>query len=203
MKNPYEVLGVSPSATDDEIKQAYRELARKYHPDNYQNNPLADLAQEKMQEINEAYDALTKNRGAAGRRADSAAAGGSAGGGTRYAEPPDRYRQVRDALSRNQVEAAEQMLRQMQTQDAEWYFLCGSVCYRKGWLDDAQNNFQIACRMNPGNAEYQQALVRMQQASPYRRAQTVGNVDACDCCGKLVVADCCCECMGGDLIPCC
>ena len=69
MKDPYSVLGVSQSASDDEIKRAYRELARKYHPDNYQNNPLADLAEEKMKEINEAYDTITKQRagGGAGR----------------------------------------------------------------------------------------------------------------------------------------
>ena len=62
MRDPYSVLGVSQNATDDEIKKAYRELARKYHPDNYQNNPLADLAEEKMKEINEAYDTITKQR---------------------------------------------------------------------------------------------------------------------------------------------
>ncbi|MEI3141458.1 MAG: J domain-containing protein [Lawsonibacter sp.] len=66
MKDPYSVLGVSQSASDDEIKKAYRELARKYHPDNYQNNPLADLAEEKMKEINEAYDAITKQRAGGG-----------------------------------------------------------------------------------------------------------------------------------------
>lgn len=66
MRDPYEVLGVDPSASDDEVKKAYRELARKYHPDNYQNNPLADLAEEKMKEVNEAYDAVTKMR--SGRR---------------------------------------------------------------------------------------------------------------------------------------
>ena len=62
MKDPYEVLGVSRTASDSEIKAAYRELVKKYHPDNYVNNPLADLASEKMKEINEAYDAITKAR---------------------------------------------------------------------------------------------------------------------------------------------
>ncbi|NMA36967.1 MAG: J domain-containing protein, partial [Papillibacter sp.] len=66
MRDPYEVLGVSRNASEDEIKKAYRELARKYHPDNYKDNPLSDLAQEKMKEINEAYDAITKGRAGSG-----------------------------------------------------------------------------------------------------------------------------------------
>ena len=56
MTDPYKVLGVSPSATDEEIKDAYRQLAKKYHPDQYSDSPLKDLADEKMKEINEAYD---------------------------------------------------------------------------------------------------------------------------------------------------
>ena len=62
MRNPYEVLGISPNATDEEVKAAYRQMARKYHPDNYTDNPLSDLAQEKMQEINEAYDTIARLR---------------------------------------------------------------------------------------------------------------------------------------------
>ncbi len=61
MSDPYKVLGVSPYATDDEISKAYKNLAKKYHPDNYTDNPLADLATEKMQEINQAYDEIKKH----------------------------------------------------------------------------------------------------------------------------------------------
>ena len=66
MTDPYKVLGVSPNATDDEVKDAYRRLARKYHPDNYVNNPLSDLATEKMKEINEAYDEIQRQRKSGG-----------------------------------------------------------------------------------------------------------------------------------------
>ena len=58
INNPYEVLGVSPSASDDEIKKAYRDLTRKYHPDANVDNPLADLAEEKFKEVQEAYDMI-------------------------------------------------------------------------------------------------------------------------------------------------
>lgn len=60
--NPYEVLGVSENASEEEIKRAYKKLVKKYHPDRYQNNPLADLAEEKLQEVNEAYDMLMKKQ---------------------------------------------------------------------------------------------------------------------------------------------
>ena len=78
MRDPYTVLGVSSNASDQEIKKAYRELARKYHPDNYVDNPLADLAEEKMKEINEAYEAIQKQRsGGGGSYQSSGASSGS------------------------------------------------------------------------------------------------------------------------------
>lgn len=91
MTDPYVVLGVSRTASDEEIKKKYRELARKYHPDNYANNPLADLAQEKMKQINEAYDAITKERAGGGAQYKTYTQPGSTSSGS--ASGP--YRDVR------------------------------------------------------------------------------------------------------------
>ena len=66
MNDPYQTLGISEGASDEEVKKAYRELARKYHPDNYHDNPLADLAQEKMKEVNAAYEEINRRRGGGG-----------------------------------------------------------------------------------------------------------------------------------------
>jgi molecular chaperone DnaJ len=61
MRNPYEVLGIREGTSVEGIKKAYKELVKKYHPDQYQDNPLSDLAEEKLKEINQAYDYLMKN----------------------------------------------------------------------------------------------------------------------------------------------
>ena len=207
MNDPYSVLGVSPSASDEEIKKAYRDLARKYHPDNYQNNPLADLAQEKMKEINEAYDMITKERasGAGSRSGQSYDSGyrsntsGSSWGGNAYA-------QIRNAINTGNLAYAEQMLNsQGIAHNAEWNFLMGCVYYRKGWLDEARKYYQTAVSMEPNNREYAQALNYMNNGGSYYRPAGYSNsrMDACDCCASLWAADCCCECMGGDLISCC
>ncbi len=206
MRDPYEVLGVKPTATDDEIKKAYRDLARKYHPDNYANNPLADLAEEKMQEVNEAYDAIQKTRrsgtgGYAGGYTGGYAGGYAAGGSTRYGD-------VRAMIAQGRLSDAEVVLDGVQShaRDAEWFFLKGSVLYKKGWLDDAYTHFATACRMNPQNMEYRQAyntVAMGRQNGSYRTVNGGQECTGCDVCNSLICADCCCECMGGDLIRCC
>ena len=195
MRDPYQVLGVSPQATDEEVKAAYRELARKYHPDNYGGNPLSDLAQEKMQEINEAYDTVVRMR---------QSGGGQYGGGTQ-----SRYTDIRNMIYSNRLLDAEMLLDGVPaaSRDAEWHFLKGSVLHKKGWLEDANLHYSVAHRMDPNNVEYRAAFNQIQmnrQTGGYRTTNTsAGGCSGCDVCTSLLCADCCCECMGGDLIRCC
>lgn len=190
MNDPYQVLGVKPGASDDEIKRAYRELARKYHPDNYQNNPLADLAEEKMKEINEAYDAITKMRSGGGTS-------GSGYQGSHYQQTQSNdpnFARVRTLINSGNVDQAEQLLQGSNTRTAEWYFLSGSVAYRRGWLDEAMRNYQIAVRMDPNNMEYRQAYNMMQQGgNAYRpTGYASGGMDAMDCCTTMMCLNCLC-----------
>ena len=140
MTDPYEILNIPSTATDDEIKKAYRELARKYHPDNYHDNPLADLAQEKMKEINAAYDAIQKERSGRGRP------GGSSGGYEGYAARQPGY----GGYQYRQQERAGG--------SPAFQHVRMAICYRRGWVDEARRYYQTACQMSPGDLEYRQAL---------------------------------------------
>ena len=220
MTDPYQVLGVSPSATDEQIKSAYRDLARKYHPDNYVNNPLADLAQEKMKEINEAYDQIQRQRKQQQQSYSgqaSANRGYSNAGYSRQSysgQGRSQFADIRQLLNSNRLSEAEELLEGIpqQRRDAEWYYLRGRVFYVHGWLDQAYSYYTRAVQMNPGNAEYQTALNQLMWQrntgrpsggyGDYRNVQS-GGMSGCDMCSGLICADCCCECMGGDLISCC
>jgi len=193
MRDPYNVIGVSRSASDDEIKRAYRELAKKYHPDNYVNNPLADLAQEKMKEINEAYDTIVKER-AGGKSASGGNYGGSASYSGGNSEPNTRVRQM---IMNGNIQLAEQELNGMSNRDAEWYFLMGSVMVRKGWYDEARRNFQTACSLDPSNVEYRSALNQMSNTGRGVYQSNMGGMNACDCCTSLMCANMMCDCCGG------
>ncbi len=207
MTDPYKVLGVSRDATDDEIKKAYRELARKYHPDNYQGSNLVDLAQEKMKEINEAYDQIQKERSG---KANGSSSGNSYGGGyNNYGGTTDsRFYEIRMMINSRRFSEAEIRLDSMSATDrnAEWNFLKGCVLAQRGHFFDAQRYIETACYMDPSNMEYRAMKNQMtRNANAYGRGYTTNNSSDCDMCSvcqTLWCMDCCCECMGGDLIRC-
>ena len=240
MRNdPYKILGVAPTATDDEIKRAYRDLARKYHPDRYNNTDLADLASEKMKEVNAAYEEIQRMRAAGDMGSGAAGNEQHTAGGYTYGDTRDRSRQqsyggfgtnpggtsykntnyseearekftlIRNCINARNMSEAERLLAEIADADrgAEWHFLMGCVQMYKGFYVDAQHSFDTAYRMEPTNNEYWTFKEKMNERARsygggYQTNRSTGCCD-CDMCTSLLCADCCCECMGGDLIPCC
>lgn len=201
MRDPYQVLGVPSTATDEEVKKAYRDLARKYHPDNYHDNPLADLAQERMKEINEAYEAVQSQRKAARADGYSGGYGGyQAGYQSGYQSGGSRYQRIRMAISQGNLNLAEELLNAMTDHDAEWSFLKGAICYRRGWLDEARRYYQNAVNMDPDNQEYQRALDIAEGRSTAYRPEGYDNVTTGTCgngdCLRLCGATLCCNAFG-------
>ena len=202
MNNPYSVLGITPDATDEEIKSAYRTLARKYHPDNFSDdNPLKELAKEKMQAINSAYDEIVRSR----------AAGGSSYGGTYGGTSGQIYNEIRVLINKSKYNEAEQKLLSVGEFDrvAEWHYLYSICLINRQKINDAMRELEMACNMDPSNQEYQRAKEMFNHQGTrygsyydddYQRRRATR--DACDCCTNLICLDCLCECMGGDLIRC-
>lgn len=197
MKDPYTVLGVSESATDDEIKKAYRALAKKYHPDNYDDsNPLKDLAAEKMREINNAYDTIQKQR-AGGNRGGNV--GGDTNGGYTYSGSAE-YVRIRTFINQSRYPEANRYLEMIAASDrgAEWMFLKGVVLIKTGWMMDGTEYIRKACEMDPGNAEYRNTYNHLVNSSyaPYGSSRPVSSVgcSGCDICTGLMCLDCLCDC---------
>lgn len=200
MNNPYEVLGVRQNASEDEIKAAYRELVKKYHPDKYQNNPLSDLAEEKLQEINEAYDYLMKNGGAGGSYGGGYTNSGYGSQGGYQQNSTAEYNDIRGIIDSGNLSLAEQKLSAMQNRDAEWFFLTGMISYKRGWYDDAVMKLRQAVNMAPNNMEYQSALRSIMNAggvyrnNSYGRGYTSTDDMMCRMCQTYMCLDCLCDC---------
>ncbi|MBE6713257.1 MAG: J domain-containing protein [Ruminococcaceae bacterium] len=196
MKDPYKVLGVSRDATDDEIKKAYRELAKKYHPDNYVNTEFSDIANDKMQQINEAYDEILQQR----------AAGSNASSGS-YSGASAQFYRIRDLISSGRYTEAEVLLDAEQVRPAEWYYLKGLCAMARRAYNEASDNFGRAYRMEPTNSEYAAMYQKFRGAQynygNYAPGGQMRECSTCDMCNTLICMDCCCECCGGDLISCC
>ena len=197
--NPYEVLGVSPSASQEEIRAAYMKLVKKYHPDRYQDSALKEQAEEKMKKINAAYDMLTKQKkdGAGYSQSQSHGQSGSYGQSGTYGQSYGQYRRqqytgqyeqefmaVRRLINGGDIQGALNLLSTIPLKNAEWVFLYGMCCYRNGQYSRAYEYVSRACQMDPNNAEYASALAGMRGASE-KRASWTENGRAIRTCGII------------------
>lgn len=177
MKNAYDVLGISPGATSEQIDSAYRELSKKY-----ENKP------KKLEEINLAYDSIVMNSSAS------------------YKQPFFDYSDIKEKIDGNRIEDAEILLDGIpeSNRDAEWYYLKGVVQQKRGWLEESAQNFAKASRMDPENKTFRTAYRRVKhnRAGEFRsergRSSSLpgcASCGACEICCGLICLDSCCECL--------
>jgi molecular chaperone DnaJ len=217
MKSPYDVLGVSPDASEEEIKKAYRNLSRKYHPDANVNNPNKAQAEERFKEVQQAYKTIMDGKVNGGSEYGSYGGYGDFGGfsgfggfgnsGSRnssYSQDKEQsYLQAAFTYVRNgDYQSALNVLKNVENRSGRWYYISAVANNGMGNQATAMEHIQIAMRMEPGNMEYQQFYNVMQNGGTWYagRGASYGmpDMDGTDFCFKLCLANMLCNlCCGG------
>lgn len=212
MQDPYRVLGVSPTASEDEIKKAYRELAKKYHPD--VNNGSAE-AEARMKEVNEAYSTIMKMRREGTSSTGSSQGyggysqgyggygnyGGSYGGQSYGGASSPRMQAARNYIHSGHFQEALNLLEQMTERTAEWYYLCGEASLGMGNRIAALNYARQAVSMDPNNYEYRALVSRLEgsshfyQSSGANRGYDVPTMICGNPCLSCCIAEMLCNCL--------
>lgn len=215
MTDPYKVLGLSQRASDDEVKRAYRELSRKFHPDTNANNPLADLAEEKFKEVQTAYEQILKDRENGGysnyNRNDYSY--GRNSGNAPSEESNEWQKDLKLVAAANYINSrnyneALNILKGMSDRIGQWYYLSAIAHSGMGNNMEALDMAAQAVNMEPNNQLFVSLLNRLQfgrQRYQNTSAGYGGTPSTCgtgNMCCDLWCADSLCECMGGDLCSC-
>lgn len=210
--NPFVILGVDKNATQSEILEAYKQKRAYYQAHVFDEGESGAQAASMLNQLDDAYQQAME------MAVESATVTG---------EGESAYEQVKQAIRSKEIETAQKLLDDMSYRGAEWHYYQSVVFYEKNWLNDTKKQLEIALQMEPQNEKYQRALDNLKKkidgSRPYDKegSQGVYNADStqtdrtytqrdgavadglCTACQALWCADCCCECMGGDLIRCC
>jgi hypothetical protein len=210
-KNPFVVLGIDENSTQNEIFDAYKVLRNKYSDLRFAEGEAGADACAKMEEIELAYQQATD----IARSRYNVEYSGS------------NLSDVENAIKSGKIDEAQNILDDCQDRTAQWHYLQSVIFYKKNWTSDALKQLEFACNMEPTNQKYTEAKQNMinkinansaekdtsyyrntangeQGQRSYTRPTGANSTNSmCNCCSSLICADCCCECMGGDLIACC
>ena len=161
--NAYEILNVAPSASRDEIRAAYREMARRWHPDRFMAGPERDWANERMASINAAYRACLDGLKDVPRSESG---------------DDDSFKQIQQMIDAGMYRSARRKLMGLSTRCAEWNYLFGWVLMHSDELDKALIYLSVAAHQNPGCVKYAMALKEAQEmtASPSRLSRLLARM---------------------------
>ncbi|MCI9133635.1 MAG: DnaJ domain-containing protein [Lachnospiraceae bacterium] len=219
MGDPYQVLGVSRTASEEEIKKAYRALSRKYHPDANINNPHKDQAEARFKEVQQAYQQIMKERTSGysggsyeqrnqqyGGFGDFGDFWGYGGQNTRQRnagrEEDTRMQAAANYINNGYYREALHVLQDMGQRNARWYYYSAVANAGAGNNVIALEHARKAAELEPGNMQYQQLLYQFESGGSWyqtRRTNYGGSVmDGSDWCMRLCIANLVCNlCCGG------
>jgi len=211
MTDPYQILGVNKNATQDEVKKAYRELSKKYHPDSHMNNPLSDLAEEKFKEVQTAYDQIMSGTASTSNSSYSNRSSSNNGYGsdTSYQDSSadaSAMNGIYNLLYERRYQEALRELGKIANHSAKWYYFSAVANNGVGNNLLAFEHARQAAVLEPSNRDYQNLVNQLQFRT--QRYQNTGNtygrqsMGTGNFCCDLLCADSLCECLGGDLCSC-
>ena len=188
MLDPYSVLGVNRSASDEEVKKAYRKLSRKYHPDANINNPNRDQAEERFKQVQQAYDQIMKERQYGSGYGQGFGSGAFTGHRTQYQDEEAMRRQAAaNYIQNGHYQEAVNVLSNLGQRNGEWYYL--SAMAQMGLGNDARalNYINEAVRLEPGNRQYRSIKAQMENGGgwyetrqqPFGGMPSMGDNDFC------------------------
>ncbi|MBO7156122.1 MAG: hypothetical protein J6V83_01825 [Clostridia bacterium] len=219
-KDPFIVLGVTDSVTQNELYEAYRNARREWEGKRFAVGEEGAYACEKLDEIEQAYrdaDEILKSRYFVSEA-------------PKAEETHSRYDEIDRLIKDKKYVDAQLALEDIKIRDAKWHYLQSIIYHAEGRIRDSYSHLKTATEIEPENTNYTEALKRMEAKINGEFAQRQGfyayrdnnsndgpnrsyrdgdfhnnrgGMSPCDCCQGLICADCCCECMGGDLISCC
>lgn len=230
INNPYSVLGINRDASDREIKKAYRNMSRKYHPDSYANSSAAEAqaAAEKFKQIQEAYNQIVDER--SGKSSGNYGGyGGGYGSSQSYSEEDQHLMAAMNYIRARRYNEAINVLNGIENRNGRWYYLSSVANMGLGNNVAAQDYAKKAVEMEPDNMEFRQYYQQVQNGGGYSPfgggygspfgggygggyggyggygSYGGGSYNSCgtgNMCCDLWCADSLCECMGGDLCSC-
>lgn len=203
MLDPYSVLGVSPNASMDDIKKAYRTLSRKYHPDTNVNNPNREQAEEKFKQVQEAYNQIVAERERGNSGYDSWYGGDNQNTAYGSDEEAIKLQAAANYINNRYFSEAMTVLHGITGRNADWYYLHALANAGLGNNISALEDAREALRREPGNMRYKMLVDQLQSGSQwyenmgsgygYERPQaSMGN-----CCWQCLCANVLCNCCCG------
>lgn len=197
--NAYEILGLTSSATRDEIDARYKELRDKYQRDRFLPGEEGEEASEKLQQIEVAYRDILAMAEEQKQTSDCV--------------NDDDYAAVQQLISEGKLDEAQAKLDERESRDAEWHYVQSILFYKRNWFLESKKQLELACQMDPNNERYTQSLEKLTKIlasntiSPDQLRTTSRPMDdgprvgagngTCtgSSCGDCLLCNACCNCM--------